>query len=406
MNHFTTLLIRNLLNNEHNLPEFESVLSEVFRQQLEEAVNDVLSYELDQFLGYERYKHTDKKDSRNGFKPERKIDTKYGPITIRMPRDRLGLFMSSLIPAYMRRTQETENSIIDLFDLGLTNSEITEAVEKMFGAKVSRGTVSNITNRIISNIDSFKNRRLAKEYAVVYIDATMMPLRRDTVQKEAVHIALGIRTDGTKEIIDYSIAPNESKTNWKEMIESIRERGVERVALFCTDGLNGMEEVIASVYPMSRIQRCLLHVQRNISSKCRVSDRAEITEDFKAVYTASDKNTAQNQLANFNRKWSRKYPKIIESLRSNTNMFTFYDFPKEIRSSIYTTNMIESYNKQLKRHFKAKEQFPTELSEEKFLVSQFERYNEKFLNRIHKGFGKITDFWFSDICTRADVTEE
>ena len=155
------MLIRNLLNNEHNLPEFESVLSEVFRQQLEEAVNDVINYELEQFLGYERYKHTDKRDSRNGFKPERKIDTKYGPITIRMPRDRLGLFVSSLIPAYMRRTQETENSIIDLFNLGLINREITEAVDRMFGAKVSR----NITNGIISNIDSFKKRRLAKEYA-------------------------------------------------------------------------------------------------------------------------------------------------------------------------------------------------------------------------------------------------
>ena len=92
MNLFTTVLIRNLLNNEHNLPEFESVLSEVFRQQLEEAVNDVLNYELEQFLGYERYRHTDKTDSRNGFKPDRTIDTKYGPITIKMPRDRLGLF--------------------------------------------------------------------------------------------------------------------------------------------------------------------------------------------------------------------------------------------------------------------------------------------------------------------------
>ena len=222
MNHFTTLLIRNLLNNEHNLPEFESVLSEVFRQQLEEAVNDVLNYELEQFLGYERYRHTDKTDSRNGFKPDRTIDTKYGPITIKMPRDRLGLFASSLIPAYVRRTEGTERSVIDLFDLGLTNSEITEAVDRMFGAKVSKGTVSNITNRIISNIDSFKNRTLASEYAVIYIDATMMPLRRDTVQKEAVHIALGIRTDGTKEILDYSIAPNESKTNWKDMIEIIR----------------------------------------------------------------------------------------------------------------------------------------------------------------------------------------
>ena len=112
-----------------------------------------------------------------------------------MPRDRLGLFASSLIPAYVRRTEGTERSVIDLFDLGLTNSEITEAVDRMFGANVSKGTVSNIANRIISNIDSFKNRTLASEYAVIYI----VPLRHDTVQKEAVHIALGIRTDGTKE---------------------------------------------------------------------------------------------------------------------------------------------------------------------------------------------------------------
>jgi transposase-like protein len=242
-----------------------------------------------------------------------------------MPRDRLGLFASSLIPAYVRRTEGTERSVIDLFDLGLTNSEITEAVDRMFGAKVSKGTVSNITNRIISNIDSFKNRTLASEYAVIYIDATMMPLRRDTVQKEAVHIALGIRTDGTKEILDYSIAPNESKTNWKNMIETIRERGVERVALFCTDGLNGMEEVINSVYPSAKIQRCLLHVQRNISSKCRVSDRAEITEDFKSVYTSADKTTALSELEKFYDKWNRKYPKIMQSLRNNSNMFTCYE---------------------------------------------------------------------------------
>ena len=130
--------------------------------------------------------------------------------------------------------------------------------------------------------------------------------------------------------------------------------------------------------------------------KCRVSDRAEITEDFKAVYTAASKEDATSELESFYTKWNRKYLKIIDALKSNSNMLTFYDFPKEIRSSIYTTNMIESYNKKLKRHFKAKEQFPTELSEEKYLVSQFERYNEKFLNRVHRGFGKVTSFWFND----------
>lgn len=151
MNHFTTLLVRNLLNNDHNLPEFESVL--------EWAINDIPSYEIGQFLGYERYKHTDKEDSRNGFKPERKIDTKYGPITVRMPRDHLGLFVSALIPPYMRRTEGTENTVIDLFNLELTNSEIAEAVDRMYGTKVSRSTVSSRSIQWQGSRDAFFTSR-------------------------------------------------------------------------------------------------------------------------------------------------------------------------------------------------------------------------------------------------------
>ena len=234
---------------------------------------------------------------------------------------------------------------------------------------------------------------MADQYAVIYIDGTSLALRRDTVQKEMVHIALGVRTDGTKEILGYAIAPTESKTIWCELLDDLKERGVNDVALFCTDGLSGMEEAISERFPGARIQRCFLHVERNISAKVRVSDRSEVLGDFKQIAHCRNKETAEEALKAFKAKWKVRYPKVIDALDNNRNLLTFYDFPEEIWSSIYTTNMIESYNKQLKRSFKKKEQFPTETSEEKYLVSQFESYNHTSLSRVHKGFGQCTDYW-------------
>lgn len=224
-----------------------------------------------------------------------------------------------------------------------------------------------------------------------------MSLRRDTVAKEAVHIAIGVTPEGNKEILAYSIAPNESIETWKEIISGIKNRGVERVSLFCTDGLHGMPDAIHSVFGEAKIQRCLLHVSRNISSKVRVNDRNQILQDFKGVYRANTKEEALAQLSTFKASWKKKYPKVVASLDENEYLLTYYEYPSSVRSSLYTTNMIESYNKQLKRKFKMKEQFPTEESMEMYLVNQFEQYNEKNLNRIHKGFGKtcLSD-WFEE----------
>lgn len=151
------------------------------------------------------------------------------------------------------------------------------------------------------------------------------------------------------------------------------------------------------MFPEARIQRCLVHVSRNICAKVRVKDRKEVLDDFKEVYNAKDKQTAIESLETFKQTWSRKYPKVIETLDNNRNLLTFFDYPKEIRHSIYTTNLIEALNKQIKRKFKMKEQFPTEQSMEKYLVAQFNQYNDKFMNRIHRGFGQTTrDQWFKD----------
>lgn len=392
MNDFTTRLVEKLLNQSDNSELFSNALKELIRLEVEDGVNTALKAEIDGFLGYEKYEHDDSGNYRNGTRT-RTINTVYGEINVQIPRDRNSLFHTCLLPQRKSYDAEIADTIKSLFDIGLTNSDIVKAVEKVYGASYSRQTVSNITDTLISRIDKFKKRTLAAQYAVIYIDGTNIALRRDTVQKEMVHIALGVRTDGTKEILGYAIAPSESKTIWCELLNDLKKRGINDVALFCTDGLSGMEEAIHERFPDARIQRCFLHAERNISARVRVSDRAEVLGEFKQIAHCRDKETAEEALDAFKSRWRAKYPKIIDALDNNRNLLTFYDFPKEIWSSIYTTNMIESYNKQLKRSFKKKEQFPTEISEEKYLVSQFESYNHTNLNRVHKGFGQCTDYW-------------
>ena len=394
MNYFTTSLMKNLFTNENNLPAFEEAVSELFRSELEKAINEILEHELTVFLDYERYERSENHDYRNG-SYLRKFNTKYGVLNINMPRDRLGEFYCTLLPKYQRHDHSTDKTIIDLFSAGLSNNDISKIVESLCGATYSKQTVSNITDKCIETIEAFKNRPLSKEYAVVYTDATCMALRRDTVAKEAIHIAIGITVDGSKEILGYDIAPNESAEIWKSLLNNFKQRGLERISLICTDGLNGMESAINETYPQANIQRCIVHVSRNIRAKVRVKDRREILQDFKDVYKSKTKELAIKELETFKDKWKKRYPQIITMLECNQYLFTFYDYPQEVRRSIYTTNLIEGVNKQIKRKFKLKEQFPTEQSMEKYLVSQFNQYNEKFMVRVHRGFGLTTrDQWF------------
>lgn len=173
-------------------------------------------------------------------------------------------------------------------------------------------------------------------------------------------------------------------------MKDLQSRGLEQVLLFVTDGLTGVENTILNNFPKADIQRCIVHVARNISFKVRVKDRSDILGDFKEVYTAPNKTEAIVKLNDFCAKWESIYPKVIASLNQNEYLLTFYNYPEQIRSSIYTTNLIEGINKQIKRKTKRKEQFPSEESLEKFLVAIFEDFNIRYSRKIHKGFGLVT----------------
>ena len=383
MPNFTTEIMETLIN--------KGDLDELFRCHLELAVNSLLQAELTAFLDYEKYDRAgfNSGNSRNG-NYSRSFRTEYGELNLVIPRDRNGKFSQQTLPAYKRTNDSLETTIIQLFQKGITMSEISELIEKMYGHHYTPQTISNMTKIVSEDIIAFKERSLESRYSVIFMDATHIPLKRQTVSKEAVYIVIGIRLDGTKEVLGFSLAPTESAYVWKEILQDLKDRGLKEVLLVVTDGLSGINDSIHSVYPNAQFQQCYVHISRNIAHKVRVSDRQEICSDFKLVYQASSKEEANNQIRFMIDKWKKQYPRVVKLLM-NPAILTFYNFPPSIRRTIYSTNLIEGFNKQLKKYTKRKEQFPNEESLERFLVSQFNNYNQKFLCRVHKGFKEIHD---------------
>jgi putative transposase len=385
MNDFTTKIVACLAKGE----KIDDTIQELFRKELEKAVNELLQVELKELLRYSKYERSglSNDNSRNG-SYERAFNTSYGILNLTIPRDRNSEFNSPVVPKYERKDTRTEELIVKLFQTGLTMEEISTIVESLYDKKYSKTTISNITDQVMANVDAFKQKPLESEYAVIYLDATYIPLRRNTVSKEALHIALGIKLDGTKEILGYAIYPNEAISAWESLLSNLQERGLQRPLLFVTDGIKGIEDTIRSVYPKADIQRCLIHVMRNIAWKVRVSDRVLILSEFKAIRFYENKEQASLALLEFISRWDKTYPKVTESLKGNHYLFTFLDYPKSIQGSLYSTNIIEGLNKDLKRKVKAKVQFPSEESMEKYIVSRLEEYNYRHSMKIHKGFGQ------------------
>lgn len=383
MSYSNTKLLSALLNNES--------VDEIFRQELELATNEILTTELTAFLNYEKYSVDgyNSGNSRNGYY-ERTIHSRFGDLNIKIPRDRNGEFSQNTVPAYQRNTDSLETTVIQLYKKGITTREISDLIEKMYGHHYSPATVSNITKAVQAQVEAFHQRPISDKYAIIYGDATYLSVRRDSVAKEALHILIGITHEGEKEVLDYALYPSESADNYKEMLQSLKQRGLEQVLLFVTDGLNGFKNACLEVYPNAKHQSCWTHVARNVMKHVRAKDKSKVMDDLKPVYKTETIEKAKEILDSFMEKYAVIYPKAVKVLKDNNSLFTFYEFPTQIKASIYTTNLIEGFNKNLKRGTKRKEQFPNEDSLERYVCSFCSDYNSRFSTRIHKGFAQAS----------------
>jgi putative transposase len=382
MSNLSTNLLSALLKNES--------VDEVFRVELENAVNELLSTELTAHLNYKKYDPAgyNSGNSRNGYYT-RTLHSKFGVLNILVPRDRNGEFSPQTIPPYKRNTDDLETTIIQLYKKGITTREIADLIEKMYGHYYTPQTISNITKAVENQVKEYHSRPISSRYVVVYCDATFLNVRRDSVAKEALHIIIGITPEGNKEVLDFALYPTETASNYKDMLLNLRERGMEHVLLFVTDGLSGLCEACLEVFPDAKHQSCWSHIIRNVMKYVRSRDKKTVLNDLKRVYNAETLEAAKNELYGFLSKYQIIYPKIALLLSDITSLFTFYDFPETIRKSIYTTNIIENFNKNLKRGTKRKEQFPNEDSLERYVCSYCIDYNQKFGSRVHKGFAIV-----------------
>ena len=289
---------------------------------------------------------------RNGYY-SRTLNTVYGPLTLRVPRDRIGQFKTKFFVPYKRTTDNICEMIQRLYVRGMTEREIVDEINDDFGTSLSRETVRTTVNKVLKDALDF-NRRIIPNCPIVFLDGTYVPIKRryegtSKVEKECVMVALGITEEGEKVVLGFYFAPNEGAWSWDDVLADLKSRGLYSVSLFVTDGLQGMPEAIHRNYPKAKHQLCLVHETRTICRDVRKSDRKTVSGDFKNVYSAKDRAEAESRLSGFEAKWEKTYPNMVRKLRKQIDLFTFMDYPKLLWKSIYTSNAIEGFNSKLKR---------------------------------------------------------
>ena len=353
-------------------------LNSFVRSELERAFNEALEGEIEDFL-LAASSPNGEKIYRNGYY-ERVLKTSCGPLSLRMPRDRLSLFRTEMLKPYQRSTGDLEYLVQRLYLEGLTLSEISEHLCSGSSTEFSRESVRKIVAELAKKAEEFRNRALP-ECAVVFMDGTYVPLKRgyggsSSVSKECIEVAVGIAKDGRRQVLDFRAVPQEGAGNWSDFLESLKKRGIGNPKLFVTDGLRGMPEAISKAFPKSKRQLCLVHVQRNVSQAVRIRDRKEIMGDFKAVYSKGSRGECDEAFSEFVSKWSKPYPRLMLSLAGKRDsMFRFYEFPKPMHKAIYTSNAAESLNATAKRKTRVRIQYNSEDSALIVLAKLYEDYN-------------------------------
>ncbi len=325
---------------------------------------------------------------------DRDLQLPFGQLEdLRVPRSRDGGFKSQLLPHRRRSVEETQELVRALLMAGVSTRKIGEVLKQLYGMQLSHTTASRLARVAQEEITAWRERPLCRRYAVIQLDAVFVPLKRDRVEKEAVYVALATQEEGHRQILGYWLpGGSESAENWREILQELRQRGVEEVEFIVADGLAGLKEVIAEVFPQARYQRCVVHMMRRSGSMVRVRDREAILGDFKRVYRAMDLEEAHERFEEVRQRWGRIYPRLISAWqKALPELLAFMVLPFPIRSYVYSTNALERVNKEIKRRLKSMEQFPNEKSAEKYLYAILSEMDERFMTRRLKNW----EFYYS-----------
>jgi putative transposase len=329
------------------------------------VMESALEGELDDHLGYAKHDPVgrDGGNSRNG-RRGKTVLTDIGPVEIVVPRDRDGSFEPRLLPKYQRRLPGVEDLVISLSAKGLTTGEICAHLAEVYGAQVSRQTISTITDRVLEGMAEWQSRPLDPVYPVVFIDCVNVKIRDGQVANRPIYVALAVTVHGTRDILGLWAGEHgdgEGAKYWLRVLTEIKNRGVLDVCLVVCDGLKGLPQSIEQVWPQAITQTCVVHLLRNSFRYASKRDWSPIAKDLKPVYTAPSEQAALDAFLSFTEKWEKRYPAIIKLWEHAWPEFVpFLRFDTEIRTVVCTTNAIESINARIRRAVNARGHFPTE----------------------------------------------
>lgn len=347
--------------------ELNYALDQLLEYDKEEMVENIITDVFDKIMEAERDRFLEEdassENKANGYYQRMaKVMTDY--FQVKVPRDRLSNFR----PVFLDQIEEEENQLRDLaFNLyvkGLSTRDIEDVMDKVYNKKFSSSKVSKITKKFESKRDKWLNRALQEEYYFVYVDTIRIDVRRDTVEKENFYVAIGVTEDFKREILGVYNIPEESASNWEEVFQDFKERGLEKILMVISDELTGIEEVTKKMFPGTYHQFCTTHKKRNILKKVRASDKEEMGADLQELFRAGDNKYtlegARQEVDDFIQKWSNKYPRIKNQLDQMKldHYFAFLEFDYKIQRMIHTTNWVERLNKEIRKTEKIRQSLP------------------------------------------------
>ena len=335
----------------------------VLAQLTKRLVERALQAELREHLGYEPHREPagGVGNTRNG-SSGKTLQTEHGPVRIETPRDRNGSFEPQLVGKGQRRFHGFDEKILALYGRGMSTRDIEAHLAELYGVSVGRDLISRVTDAVLEDVREWQQRPLEELYPIVFLDALVLKIREGgTVQRKACYLALGVTLEGDREVLGIWFQDNEGAKFWMQVLNELKQRGVNDILICCVDGLKGFPEAIEAIYPQTVVQTCVVHLIRHSLKYVPRREREQVARDLKPVYTAVNADAAQAALEAFDQKWGTRFPVITNAwLNAWEHVTPFLAFPDEVRRVIYTTNAIEALNRQLRKAIKTKGHFPNE----------------------------------------------
>lgn len=335
----------------------------LLRQLSGALLNRAMEAEMTHHLGYERGQEPPEgQENRRNGSNTKQVRSDHGKLEMMVPRDREGSFEPQLVQKHQTSFKGFDDKILAMYARGMTVRDIRAQLEELYAVDVSADLISRVTDGVLDELRSWQKRPLESIYCIVYLDALVVKIRdKGTVRNKSIYVAVGVPTDGSREVLGLWVQESEGAAFWSSVLEDIRHRGVEDILVLCADGLSGMGKAVEAIFPHTVFQTCVVHVVRNSTRFVPWKDRKAVCADLRHIYNAKDEDAALEALQAFENKWGAQYPMVSKSWeRRWDEIVPFLRYPAEIRRAIYTTNAIEALNRNFRKAVKTRGHLPSD----------------------------------------------